>query len=279
MLLGSVTDLTPSHIRSHVVVGSHGGEVTGRYALGYDVSSLICHDAGIGLEDAGVRALDIFDHVGKPAAAVDHDSARIGDAEDMLTRGIVSRANAHAYALGIHPHSRAADAYKAFQGIDISAVGLAEKPKLDNPFERHELVITASSVASFRTQIILSDSASSLGPADDGLIVVTGSHGGLPGNATGRAAKARPQFAVYNDAGIGIDKAGTSRLFVLDSEGIAAACVDAASARIGEAQSSYDTGILSVINKEAARIGAEVGMSLKDFIRILVNRLARDASK
>lgn len=279
MLFGSVTDLTSVQARSHVVVGSHGGQSTGRYALGYGVASLICHDAGIGFEDAGVRALDIFDRAGKPAAAVDHDSARIGDPEDMIARGIVSRANVCAGGLGIRPGSRVLDAYEVFQRTGSPAFTPAKTPIIDNPFERHEFTITTSSEVPFETRIVLADSASSLGPADDARIVVTGSHGGLPGNASGRAAKARLWFAVYNDAGIGIENAGICRLFVLDSEGIAAACVNADSARIGEARSSYETGILSVINNEAGRIGAEVGMPVRELIRILVNHMARGASR
>jgi hypothetical protein len=276
MLLGSVTDLTPAHAGSQVIVGSHGGKATGYYALACGVASLICHDAGIGLDNAGVRTLEIFDRVGLPAAAVGHGSARIGDPEDMLTRGLISRANTCARALEVQPGLPVAVVHETFQRLG-SSIASNSKSKLDNPFERHELLVRASNDNSFEIRIVLADSASLLNKSDDGRIVVTGSHGGLPGNASRRAAKAQPLFAVYNDAGIGIDNAGISRLAVLDSEGISAACVTAASARIGEAGSTYETGILSVVNNGASQVGLEAGVSVREAVQMLVDHLARSS--
>lgn len=274
MLLGSVTDLTSAHAGSHLIVGSHGGQATGRYAVGYGVASLICHDAGIGLDNAGVRALDILARAGLPAAAVAHDSARIGDPKDMLDRGRISRVNDCARALKVQPGFRVADAYEAFRCLN-PPINSNLTPKLENPFGRRERVVRASDGNAFETLIVLADSASSLTRKDDGRIVITGSHGGLPGNASGRAAKARPLFAVYNDAGIGIDNAGISRLPVLDAEAVGAACVRTSSARIGEAASSYETGILSVVNRTAARMGVAVGASVRETVQMLVNHLAQ----
>ena len=66
--------------------------------------------------------------------------------------------------------------------------------------------------------------------------------------------------ALYNDAGVGADEAGVSRLPVLAERGIAAMTVDAFTARIGDGRSSYEDGVLSRVNAVAARLGIRAGM-------------------
>ncbi|PON28806.1 hypothetical protein TGAM01_v201914 [Trichoderma gamsii] len=70
-------------------------------------------------------------------------------------------------------------------------------------------------------------------PEDSGLVVATGSHGGVI--AAGMTSSFRPRLAFFNDAGFGADRAGVACLPILDSEGIAAATVAADSACIGDA--------------------------------------------
>jgi len=72
--------------------------------------------------------------------------------------------------------------------------------------------------------------------------------------------------AFYNDAGIGIENAGITRLPVLTARGIVAACVSAGSARIGDARSTFYDGIISVSNEIAINLGAQTGMPLREFI-------------
>ena len=69
---------------------------------------------------------------------------------------------------------------------------------------------------------------------DEGEIVVTGSHGGLIGADPKRALKANARLAVFNDAGVGCDEAGITRLAVLDDRGVAAVTVAHTSAKIGD---------------------------------------------
>src|SRR6202040_459704 len=85
-------------------------------------------------------------------------------------------------------------------------------------------------------QVWALDSASLVLPEHKDAIVITGSHGGLLGGKAETALKYDVRGALYNDAGIGKDSAGTSRLPALDAHGIAAATVSAASARIGNAR-------------------------------------------
>ena len=87
------------------------------------------------------------------------------------------------------------------------------------------------------------------GPRTSSHIVVTGSHcGALPGRP-GYGLGVRARGAVFNDAGGG---AGVARLPRLDAQGIPGAAVAAASARIGEARSTWETGIISAANEFAA---------------------------
>ena len=80
--------------------------------------------------------------------------------------------------------------------------------------------------------------------------------------------------ALYNDAGIGKDEAGTSRLPALNARGIAAATVSAASARIGDARSTYEDGSISRVNTRAAALGLREGISAREFVAGLRRALA-----
>ena len=60
-----------------------------------------------------------------------------------------------------------------------------------------------------------------------------------------------------------------SRLPALDRRGIAAATVSAASARIGDARSTYAEGVLSRVNTRAAALGLAPGMTARDAVAML----------
>jgi hypothetical protein len=59
------------------------------------------HDAGVGKDGAGVAGLDRLGDVGIAAVAVGHDSARLGDPDDVLAHGAIAHLNAPARALGL----------------------------------------------------------------------------------------------------------------------------------------------------------------------------------
>jgi len=100
VLLDSVTEVTAAHSGCVVVTGSHGGPSAGRYALAVRARLYVFNDAGVGKDDAGIAALAMLDQAGQPAVAVAHTSARIGEAADTWTGGVISRANAAAAAQG-----------------------------------------------------------------------------------------------------------------------------------------------------------------------------------
>lgn len=103
------------------------------------------------------------------------------------------------------------------------------------------------------------DSITELGAADAGCIAVSGSHGGI--SSAQYALAARPLIAVFNDAGVGKDEAGLAALPFLQRHGIAACTVAHTSARIGEAQSTLNDGVVSHANPLAQALGVLAGMA------------------
>jgi hypothetical protein len=102
------------------------------------------------------------------------------------------------------------------------------------------------------------DSIGMLLPEDAGHVLVIGSHAALHGGRPQSALPVPAAFAVFNDAG-----GAVSRLPELDRRGIPAAAADCMSARIGDARSMWDTGVLSYVNDKAASSGIAAGMAVQ----------------
>ncbi len=246
----SITSVADHSARPVIVCGSHGGVIAARFATKHHPRGVILNDAGVGMANAGIAGLDVLDSIGLPGATVGHETARIGDGADMLARGVISYSNARALSLGIQSGlacAQAAELMAAAQPPDAVEIPPGEEATrcvLEGPVE-----------------IWLVDSASLVIPSHAGHIVITGSHGGLVGGKAENAIKAAVRYAVFNDAGIGVDRAGIGRLAALEAQGIAAAAVAAGSARIGDAQSTWETGVISVRNAIAARYGVVEGLT------------------
>jgi hypothetical protein len=103
------------------------------------------------------------------------------------------------------------------------------------------------------------DSITELGAADAGCVAVSGSHGGV--SSARYALAARPLLSVFNDAGGGLDDAGYAGLALLQAEGLAACTVGHNSARIGDARSTLNDGIISRVNAAARALGISPGQS------------------
>ncbi len=257
----SVTELGPEHAGRIAVCASHGGIYPAWYAARLGVRALVLNDAGIGKDEAGVAGLLWLDALGIPAAALDHDSCRIGDGADAWACGVVSRVNRAAQALGVRPGQSTAEAVARLAKAAGHAV---EVPDLAETRQRIEEACRDG------VEVWALDSASLVRPADCGAILAIGSHGGLLGGRPEKALRVCAFAALFNDAGIGKDEAGVTRLPVLAARGIAAATVDCFSARIGEGLSTYRDGILSRVNEIAARLGAQPGMSARAFVALCV---------
>lgn len=103
ILMDSITKVTPEDVGAVVVSASHGGTSSGEFALAVPLGAVFFNDAGVGKDDAGIRALDMLQERGTPAGTVAHTSARIGDAQDMWDNGVISHVNAAARDVGLEP--------------------------------------------------------------------------------------------------------------------------------------------------------------------------------
>jgi hypothetical protein len=254
LLYDSITRTGPEAVGRVVVAGSHGGAYTGALACKAGCRAVILHDAGIGRDRAGIAGIVELGRLGRAAAAIDHRSAPIGQAADMLARGVISFANPVAAGCGVRPGMACAEAARLL----ATAVPVAG-PCPDAAESRQ--VLTPDGAA---RPLVLIDSASLIRPEDAGTVVVTGSHGAVFGSDPANALKHDAVCALFNDAG----GSATGRLPVLETRGIAAATVSAASARIGQARSIWQDGIVSAVNGPARALGAEPGMRA----RLLVAR-------
>ena len=80
----SITRVGADAAGAVVVNASHGGLYAAYLAAKLGAAAAIYNDAGIGRDRAGIGGLDYLEELGIAAAAVGHDSARIGDGADML---------------------------------------------------------------------------------------------------------------------------------------------------------------------------------------------------
>lgn len=259
--LATLTKLSAEHRGSVIVSGSHGGLYPAYLAAKGGVRAVVLNDAGVGKDQAGIAVIEYCQRLGIAAATVSHESARIGDADDMLARGSISFVNNSAASLGC---------------------------KVGNSCWECAALLTSASITNFVPQayaetrrvlraepgcpmVIALDSASLVLPEDRGAIVITGSHGGLLGGKLETALQVDALAAFFNDAGIGIEEAGVRRLPVLEGRGIAAVTVAAESARIGDARSTFADGKISCANSVASGYGAVIGMPVSEFVENVIS--------
>ncbi|KGF67899.1 hypothetical protein LL06_19670 [Hoeflea sp. BAL378] len=256
-LANTVTKTGAESLGQVLVCGSHGGLYPGYLAAKARVKAVILNDAGGGKDAAGIGSLAYLQKRGIAAATVGHMTCRIGDAADMAARGRITHVNAIAAALGV----TVGDACSAAaEKLDAAPV----PPQADPG--------TVSEARSIHSEgarrIVLIDSASLVKPEDKDQIVVTGSHGGLLGGNDFLALQVDAFAGVFHDAGIGIDEAGATRLPALDRRGISGLTVDGATARIGDARSVLQDGVISRVNDTARALGAAAGERLIDRLMV-----------
>jgi len=260
LVMDSVTKIEAEDFGKVLIAASHGGVYAGYLAALGHGRGVILNDAGGGLDGAGYGALDWADGFGMPVAVVDCMSARIGDGKDMAANGMISRMNASAAKAGCSVGMAAWDAAKLMLASEMWS---GDAPSL--PESRFQIDEVPG-----KRKVFGCDSASLIKEDEDaGQIVVCGSHGGLFAGNSAYILKAPLFGVILNDAGVGKDDAGVQRVFAAERMGMAAAAVASTSARIGDARSVWDTGVLSVVNSLAERVGGRVGMTSKEYVAVL----------
>lgn len=238
-----------------LVAGSHGGVIAAYLGAKAGVHALILNDAGVGKDRAGIAGLFYLEDIGMAAAAVDCMSARIGDGADMLARGIISHVNAFAALCGVVTGQSCQEAAARLRS--------AAPPRSAPP----DYAEGRWRLAGGPPEVWALDSIGKLLPGDAGRILVIGSHGALHGGRRESALPVDALAAVFNDAGVGADRIGVTRLPVLGARGIPAVAVDCMSARIGDGRSTWESGVILHVNAPAAARGATRGMGVQDFAR------------
>lgn len=247
LVANSLTSFEAGDHRDDVVLGgSFAGAPTGVLPLRQGARGWIAHEAGPGLDDAGVGGLPISDEFDVPAAAIATMSARIAFGDGLLT-GVVSRVNRAGAALGIESGmsgTQAAEAmlqaprgvFRTVDGIvDESTITLVEGPTGG----------IYSCWSSSRVQ--------GRHPED---VFLLASHGAL--TMALYVLEIAPKGVIVNDAGRALDDSGIEGLAELGKHGVAAAAVSAETARIGDPASTYD-GVISAVNEVARGLGVLVG--------------------
>jgi hypothetical protein len=260
LVLDSITQVPAGSRGGVVIAGSHGGVYAAFLAARAGLGGVVLHDAGIGMDEAGVAGLEYLERLGCAAAAVAHSSARIGDGEDMARRGVISRVNARAAARGCVPGEVAMECALRLAGAPAAAA--------PPPYRESRIALRTGSGGPAVWGL---DSISLAREDDERSILVSGSHGGLLGGRPSSALRVPARAAIYNDAGVGIDDAGIARLAALDLRGIPAATVGAFTARIGSARSSWETGVITHVNRTAAILGGEPGAKCQELVAAIAS--------
>jgi hypothetical protein len=243
-----------------LVAGSHGGVIAAYFGAKAGVHALVLNDAGLGKDRAGIAGLVYLEQIGMAAAAVDCMSARIGDGADMLARGVISHANVFAALCGVVAGQSCRDAAERMRRA--AAPRAAPPPYAEGRWQ----LVGRPPEAGGPPEVWALDSVGKIEAADAGRILVIGSHGALHGGRPESALAVDAAAAVFNDAGVGADRIGITRLPALGARGIPAVAVDCMSARIGDGRSMWESGAILHVNAPAAALGATRGMSVQNFV-------------
>lgn len=262
-----------------LVVGSFAGALALGLALERGVRAVVAHEAGVGRDRAGISGLAVAERLGVPAAAVATMSARLGDGASVLADGVVTHVNAAAAALGVASGVDARAAARAFLGAPrghvpprgaAAAGGSAAPPAA--LVDRTIVVVEETA----RGRVVLVPSMSFADASYAGDVLCAGSHAGAV-NAR-PVLRIAPRGALFHDGGFARDRSGVSGLAVLDAAGIAAAAVDAMSARIGDPRSLWETGVVSACNHAATARGVRAGQDARAAARRMLDGIPMGGS-
>lgn len=234
-----------------VVAASYAGVLCARMIMSAKPRAAIGLDCAIGKDGAGIAGLWFYEALGIPGAAVDTQTAEMGNGLDMWNNGVISRVNDCAQQLGLEPGMTTQEA------VDALLTGSRKPAHFDSA--RRRVIHTAASGRS----IVCTDSIAFALPEDrERNVLCTAGH-------TGRSVvdyfrQFRPWGFICSDGGIGKNDSGISALGDVDADGIAGASVSALTARMGDGQSTYFDGVISACNRTAAAKGVKVGQTARE---------------
>lgn len=244
----SLTSYETGEYFTDVVLGaSFAGAQTGKVPLRQGAKGWIAHEAGPGLDDAGISGLSLADSFDVPAAAIATSTAGLSNGPSLLT-GTVSRANQKATLLGVQ---------EGMIGEQAARLMLKAPPgrlhNVDGLTDESTRVLKTTE----NGNILSCWSFSRVTGEHPNDVFLVASHGAKI--MALYALRIRPRGLICNDAGFGLDNSGIEGIYELEQHGIAAATVSTDTARIGDAESTYG-GTISAVNSVAANLGVTVGM-------------------
>jgi hypothetical protein len=254
----SYLDPYPTGPTDVIVVGSYCGTRILAPMFTRGVKAVIATDAGIGKDEAGISGLKHGERIGVPVAVIAAMSAETSNGRSTLL-GEISRANAQARALGVTPGMIAYEAAvrlaKAVAGLAIpTPLGAEEAPVVVEETPQGRVWATPGTTA-IKDKVpndVICSGANSSRVFSDGVVRV--------------AAKG----AIANDAGIAKNDTAVEGVKLLGERGIPAAAVATMSARLGEGLSTWNDGVISVVNPLAGRRGVKVGITAKEAARLML---------
>jgi hypothetical protein len=251
-------DSHPTGPNDVIVAGSYCGTRILAPMFTRGVRAVIATDAGIGKDEAGISGLKHAETIGVPVAAIAAMSAETSNGRATLL-GEISRANQQARDLGVAPgmvaYEAAARLAKALPGKAIATpLGSEEAAVVVEDTPRGRIWATPGTTA-IKDRVpndVICSGANASRVFSDGVLRM--------------AAKG----AIANDAGIAKNGTAVEGVKLLGERGIPAAAVGTLSARLGEGISTWNDGVISVVNPVAGARGVRIGMTAKDAARLML---------
>lgn len=254
----SYLEPNPTGPNDVVVVGSYCGTRILAPMFTRGVKAVIATDAGIGKDDAGISGLKHGEQIGVPVATIVTMSAETSNGRSTLL-GEISRVNAQARALGVVPGQVA---YEAAARLALAPPGKA----IPTPLGAEEAPVVVEETPYGKIWATPGSTAITEKIPNDVFCSGANSSRVFSDGALRMAAKG----AIANDAGIAKNNTAVEGLQLLQERGVPAASVATMSARLAEGLSTWNDGVISVLNQAAAARGVKTGMTAKEAARLLL---------
>ena len=255
---GAYLDKNSTDARDVVVIGSYCGTRVLSPLVTRGVKGIIATDAGIGKDDAGISGVAHGEKIGVPVASIDVMSAETSNGRQTML-GAISRANAPARALGVQI------GMAAWEAADLMARAPAGRP-IPTPAGDEEAPVVVEDAG--RGRIWATPGTTAIHEKIPRDVICSGANSSrvMSDGVLRMGAKG----AIANDAGIARNKSAVEGIFLLAAAGVPAASVATLSARLGEGLSTWNDGVISIVNDPAAKLGVRTGMSANAAARLML---------
>jgi hypothetical protein len=260
MVMGSAYYANASNRGRDVLVNaSYIGVLPARMIGDHRPRGVIGIDGGVGPEGAGIAGLWYYEALNIPAAAADVMTVLLGDGDDLYRNGIIRFVNRPAVDCGVAAGMRVIDAARKMLDTDPgspAALDVTNRRVIEEGPDGRKIICTDSIVFGL--------------PEDVRNVIVSAGHNGRSSIDYIRAIN--PFGYVCSDGGGGRDGSGRAALPQAAEIGIAGCTVDGRTARLGDAMSTWNDGVISGANSLAEAAGVRVGMRAMEAARLLVRR-------